>query len=246
MLADRSHALAEVDLATLGKGRQPDDLGRAPPSERDGATGGPLGERPQREAAQSGLRALEGVGSDRHRAGAGPCDLERLQHDPFQEMRVLDQLGLSLGDVPLGRRAQLLQGRQHLGPHSVAGVVELEVGLIVGERQARLGRQAARLGTLELEQWPHYPAALRRQPAKRSRSGRDGEAVQHRLGEVGPRVAGRDPVAAGAGAKLLRGGVSRIPRRGLEVSREVLRPLDVEVDAESGAKVAADALVAIR
>ena len=51
MLADGPHAVAEVDLATLGKGRQPDDLGRAPPSERDGATDGALGERPQHEAA---------------------------------------------------------------------------------------------------------------------------------------------------------------------------------------------------
>ncbi len=66
------------------------------------APGGALRERPQCEAAQGGLGALQRIGADRHRTGAGPRRLERLQHDPLQKMRLLDQLGLRFGDVPLG------------------------------------------------------------------------------------------------------------------------------------------------
>ncbi len=160
VLADRPHAVAEVER------RHPPECAASrmisAARRRPSGTARPLARSASARSARrrrAGSEPGEGVGPDRHRAGAGAGGLERLQHHPLQELGVLDQLGLGLGDVPLGRRAQLAKHRQHLGAHSVAGEVELEVGLVVGERQACLGRQAARLDALERQQRPYDAAA---------------------------------------------------------------------------------------
>ena len=170
MLAERPNTVAEVDLATHGTNGQSHDLGRAPPAQRNRAAGGALGEGAQREPPQRRFRAVQCVGPDRRRTRAGAGGLERLQHHALQEVRVLDQLCLRLGDVPLGCGAQLVERRQHLSTHPVAGEVQVKVRFVVGERQARLDREAARLPTLELEQRPHHAAALCREAAERPRS----------------------------------------------------------------------------
>ena len=246
VLADRPHAVAEVERATLGKGGQPHDLGRAPPSERHGPAGGALGERPQREAAQSGLRALAGrrPGSPPHRrrrrrprappARPAPTDARPRPARPGSRRCSARPPGSTRG-APAAPRRALGCGRSRARGWSrrrrTAGLPRAARRRVSTRSSSSSGRTTRPL--------------LRRQAAERPRSRRDGEAVEDRLGQVGPRVPGRDPVASGARAQLLGGGVARIPRRGLEVSGQLLGSLDVQIDPQPRAEVAADALVAI-
>ena len=135
-------AAADLDLAALGLGGEARDLGGAGTPERDLAAGRALGKRAEREALKGGLPDAQGAGVEAGVGGAGAGALQRLERDALQERRLLTQLGPGLGDVPLGLRAELREGRQDLGADPVAGKSRIEVRLVVGEGQARRLRPA--------------------------------------------------------------------------------------------------------
>ena len=122
----------------------------------------------------------------------------------------------------------------------------LEVGLVVGERQACLGGEAARLGALELQQRPHDAAAAGRQAAERPRS------RARRRGGRGPSRPGR--FACGR-SRSSRCRCARAAARRRRSAHPAPRPggfpaqlpgsLDVQIDPQPRAEVAADALVAV-
>ena len=247
MLAHRAYAAAEVDPPALGTGGEPNDLGRSPAPERDPVATGPLGQRTQGQPAKGGLPSGERIGADRDRAGSRSRGLQGLEHDSIEELDLFDQLGLGLGDVALDR-PDLAKRGQRLGPDPVTREPQVEVRFVVGERQLGIGREAAGVGALEPEQRPDHAAAARLQAAERARPGRGRKAIEHRLGEVRPRVAGGDPGSPGPHPQTLGRRVSHFPRRRLKVavSSERLGTLDVEIDPQPGAEVAADQLVALR
>ena len=201
-----------------------------------GAAGGPLGQGTQPEPAERGLELLELAGRNRHGGGVGAGLAERLQGHALEQLRLLDQLGLRLGDVLLHRPRQLVQHRQHLGADAVAGEDRLLVGLVVGEGEPGGRGKGAHLGPPEPDQWPDQTPAPRRQAAQRADARGCGEAVEDGLGQVGAGVAGGDPVGARAGPQALGGVVARRSRLGLEVALAELRALDVQVDAEQAAE----------
>ena len=198
--------------------------------------------------AGAGSEPASAVRPDRDGAGARARGLERLEHHPLEQLGLLGELGLGLGDVPLGRGVELAQHRQDLGADPVAREApgRAFVSSSANGRPAAVARRAQSRARSRSSSGRTTRPLLRRQPAERPRPGRDGEPVEHRLGEVGARVAGGDPVAAGAGAEPLGGRVAEVPRGGLEVSvRRGPGALDVEVDPQPRAEVAGDPLVAV-
>ena len=89
------------------------------------------------------------------------------------------------------------------------------------------------------------PAVARRQAEQRPRAGRGREAIDDGLGDVGARVAGRDPVGVESIAQPLGRLVAGVAGHGLDVARRQQRALDVEVDPELGAEGARRPLVLV-
>ena len=130
---------------------------------------------------------------------------------------------------------QLAQHGEDLGPHSIAREAEVRVRLVVLEGEARLGGQPPGVGALEAEEWANHAPGVGREPTERPQPGRHGEPIDHRLGQVGSRVAGGDPRTAGASPEPLRSRIAGIPRGGLDVP---LRSRSRE-DARCGGRSAA-------
>ena len=197
-------------------------------AERDRAPRGALGERAQRQPAQRRARARRARRREIATAPASaPALGERLEHDAAPSSSASSASSARVSAMLRSAAGlELAQHRQHLGADPVAGEARVVVGRVVGERQPGGGRELADALALEREQRPDDPAAARRQPEQRPRPGRDGEPVEHRLGEVGAGVAGGDPVGAGAVAQPLGGRVAasraaacRLPSRELAGAR---------------------------
>ena len=219
VLADRPHAVAQVDLAPLGKGGQAHDL--AP----RGAVqaGPPVRWRAPRAPAERGAAG---------RAPSPPAPSARIATAPAPA-----PAASSASSTTRSRRCASSTSSACVSAmfRSAAGLSSCSAGSTWARTRLRAksssrfdsssanGRQAS-AARRRVSARSSSSSGRTRRPlcAGRPRSARvpggDGKAVQHRLGEVGPRVAGGDPVAARARAELLGGGVAGLARRGLEVS----------------------------
>ena len=83
------------------------------------------------------------------------------------------------------------------------------------------------------------------EPEQSPATGRGGEPVEHRLGQVRAGVAGGDPIEPGRAAAAPRPR-NALPGRGLHVSRAQLGPVHLQLDAERRAELQAGFLVAVR
>ena len=153
---------------------------------------------------------------------------------------------MCLRDRPFRPGTDLAEHRQHLVANPVARVEWLGVGGIVPEGQPRLGHQAARQIAVHGNHRTDDRAAASSEPEQSPATGRGGEPVEHRLGEVGAGVAGGDPIEPSGAPQPLRGRVTSLPGHGLDVSRAQLRPVDLQLDAERRAELHAGFLVAVR
>ena len=139
---------------------------------------------------------------------------------------------------------------RELGQHAVADPPAREalagVRAVLAPAQAALAAVGGGLLAREREQRPHQPAVARRDPEQRAAAGRGGEAVEHGLGLVGRRVAGRDQRTAG---ELERARVAHVARPRLQVAaagRRAARAITVQRTPSARAQLADGARVARR
>ena len=198
----------------------------------------PARRAPAAPACAAGL-APSGVRPDRDRAGAGARPRRAPRARSGRAARLPRQLGAGLGDVALGRRAELgstgsTSARIRLRAKPDRALVSSSAnGRPAAAASSRLARARARAAA---ERRGRCAAAARAAPGSR----RDREPVEDRLGEIGAGVAGRDPVGAGscrAAARRPRSG--RHERRPGGCPEPALRPLDVQVDPQPRAEAPA-------
>jgi hypothetical protein len=110
-LAHGADPPADLDLSALRMGRKARYLCGARTPEWNLASGGALCKRAEGKALKGGLPDAKGAAVEADLGGPGAGALQRVERNPLQKGRLLSQFRPGLGDVPLGLRAELREGR---------------------------------------------------------------------------------------------------------------------------------------